>query len=56
MLCKECKSPLHVISGGNKIVDGKIVTVHVFGCLNSNCSLNTQEQNRTQTEQEQFNE
>lgn len=54
MVCKKCGNPLKVINGGNKVVDGKIVTVHVWGCLNAKCELNMQEQDRTETEQESF--
>jgi hypothetical protein len=56
MTCSNCGNPLKVISGGNKIVDGKIVMIHVWGCLNDDCKIKMQEQNRTQTEVEQFEE
>lgn len=56
MVCSKCGLPLRVIKGGQKVVDGKIVMVHVLGCMNTDCELKMQEQNRIETPQESFAE
>jgi hypothetical protein len=54
MVCSKCQNPLRIISGGNKAVDNKIIAVHVMGCMNPDCELKLQEQNRIETPQESF--
>lgn len=56
MQCRKCQNPLRVINGGLKSDAGstKIVMVHVWGCLNPDCSENMKEQDRTESEQESF--
>jgi hypothetical protein len=56
MVCKGCKSPLHRIGGGEKSEEGttKIVMVNIWGCMNPECELKMQEQDRTYTEKESF--
>jgi hypothetical protein len=54
MNCTKCGCPLRIISGGQKIVDNKIVMVHVFGCMNTDCDLKMQEQDRQETSIENF--
>jgi hypothetical protein len=54
VVCSKCQNPLRIISGGNKIKEGKIIAVHVMGCMNPDCELKMQEQNRIETPQESF--
>lgn len=54
MVCSKCQNPLRIISGGNKIVDGKIKAVHVMGCMNPDCDMKMQEQDRVETEVQSF--
>ena len=56
--CRQCGKPLKIIKGGPKSEQGstKIVTVHVFGCMNLDCPIKMQEQYRTETEQDSFTE
>lgn len=56
LVCRECKNPLHIVKGGQKVVDGKIINTHVYGCLNPDCGSKMIEQGRTEVEQEQFQE
>jgi hypothetical protein len=53
-VCASCQNPLRIISGGNKIKDGKIVNVQVKGCLNPECTLKLQEQDRVEIAVESF--
>jgi hypothetical protein len=53
-VCSQCQNPLRIISGGNKIKDGKIVNVQVKGCLNPECNLKLQEQDRQEIAVESF--
>lgn len=54
MQCSKCGNPLKVIHGGEKVADGKIIMVHIFGCINPECELKMAEQNRTETEINRF--
>ena len=52
--CSKCQNPLRILKGGQKIIDGKIVNIQVMGCLNPNCELKNQEQDRHITETPEF--
>jgi hypothetical protein len=54
MACRNCGNPLRILKGGQKIGDGKIIMVHVMGCLNPDCELKNQEQDRVFTEVQEF--
>ena len=54
--CRECGNPLRILKGGQKIIDGKIVNIHVMGCLNPGCPMLQQEQDRIITEIPSFEE
>lgn len=54
MKCRSCGNPLRILRGGQKIIDGKIVNIQVIGCLNPNCSLKQQEQDRAVAEVPEF--
>jgi hypothetical protein len=54
MVCSKCGLPLRIIKGGQKIVNGKIVMVHVLGCMNTDCDMKMIEQKRVETPQESF--
>jgi hypothetical protein len=54
--CKSCGNPLRILRGGQKIIDGKINNIQVMGCLNPNCSLKQQEQDRVVNEVPNFEE
>jgi hypothetical protein len=54
MVCSKCQNPLHIIGGGQKVVDGKIIAVHIMGCMNPDCNMKMQEQNRAETEVKSF--
>lgn len=56
MQCRSCGAFLHIIKGGQKIKDGKIIMVHVLGCLNRNCQDKMVEQGRKETEAPRFAE
>jgi LSD1 subclass zinc finger protein len=53
-VCTSCQNPLRIISGGNKIKDSKIVNIQVLGCMNPECSLKMQEQDRVEKEVPSF--
>lgn len=52
--CSKCQNPLRILRGGQKIIDGKIVNIHVMGCLNPGCELKNQEQDRKVAEVQEF--
>jgi hypothetical protein len=54
MVCSKCQNPLRIVSGGQKVVDGKIIAVHVMGCMNPECDMKMQEQSRVETEVKSF--
>ena len=54
MKCRSCGNPLRILRGGQKIIDGKINNIQVMGCLNPNCELKNQEQDRHVTETPEF--
>jgi len=54
--CKTCQSPLHIVSGGQKVVGNKIIMVQILGCLNPNCTNKMIEQSRNEFEVETFKE
>jgi len=54
MVCSKCQNPLRIVSGGQKVVNGKIVNVQVKGCLNPECNLKLQEQDRVEIAVESF--
>ena len=54
--CSKCQNPLGILKGGQKIIDGKIVNIHVMGCLNPSCDLFNQEQDRKVNEVPSFEE
>lgn len=56
MKCRECGNSLRILRGGQKIIDGKINNIQVMGCLNPNCSLKQQEQDRVVNEVPNFEE
>jgi hypothetical protein len=56
MVCSQCQNPLRIIKGGQKIRDGKIIMVHVMGCMNPECSLYNKEKERIETEVPSFDE
>ncbi len=56
MKCRSCGNPLRILKGGQKIIDGKIVNIHVMGCLNPSCDLFNQEQDRKVNEVPSFEE
>ena len=56
MKCSNCGNPLRILRGGQKIIDGKIVNIHVMGCLNPSCELFNQEQDRKVNEVQSFEE
>ena len=58
MVCSECGNPLKVVRGGIKTVADSpdIVMVHVYGCMNEQCTKAMQEQLRTESIVEQFTE
>ena len=53
-VCSVCQNPLHIIGGGNKVVDGKIKAVHVMGCMNPDCPQVMKEQERQEIEVKSF--
>jgi hypothetical protein len=54
MACRTCKNPLHIKEGGPKIVEGKIINVHVMACMNPDCPDKMVEQDRVITEVPSF--
>lgn len=56
-VCVSCGNPLKIIKGGQKTIlnSTDIVMVHVFGCLNKECSEAMKEQGRQETPVPSFN-
>jgi hypothetical protein len=52
--CSKCQNPLRILKGGQKIIDGKIVNIHVMGCMNPECDKRMEEQTRQETEVKSF--
>ena len=57
MNCHKCGNPLRIVSGGQKsaLDSTDIIMVHVWGCLNKDCTEAMKEQNRTENKVESFN-